>query len=93
MVVIENRFQEMQNETGYNPKKINLASKLRGYIQREQSKSILDLRTNNFHVEIFEKTLSGVFSCVNTRLLFNTELLTPNLIEKDFNKNEYRPKF
>ena len=40
MVVIENRFQEMQNETGYNPKKINLASKLRGYIQREQSKSI-----------------------------------------------------
>ena len=61
MVVIENRFQEMQNETGYNPKKINLASKLRGYIQREQSKSILDLPTNNFHVEIFEKNIIRSF--------------------------------
>ena len=38
MVITENRFQEMQNETGYNPRKINLASKLSGFIQREQSK-------------------------------------------------------
>ena len=86
MVIIENRFQEMQNKTGYNPRKINLASKLSGCIQREQSKRILALPTNNCHVEIFEKTLSGGFSCVNTRLSFDTELLMPNLIKKDFNK-------
>ena len=86
MVIIENRFQEMQNETGYNPRKINSASKLSGCIQREQSKCILALPTNNCHVEIFEKTLSGGFSCVNTRLLFDAELLMPNLIQKDFNK-------
>ena len=84
MVVIENRFQEMQNETGYNPRKINSASKLRSCIQREQSKCILALPTNNCHVEIFEKT--GGFGCVNTRLLFDTVHLMPNLIEKDFNK-------
>ena len=86
MVIIENRFQEMQNETGYNPRKINSASKLSCCIQREKSKGILTLPTNNCHVEIFEKTLSGGFSCVNTRLLFDTELLMSNLFEKDFNK-------
>ena len=59
MVIIENRFQEMQNETGYNPRKINSASKLSSCIQREQSKCILAVPTNNFHVESFEKTLSG----------------------------------
>ena len=85
MVIIENRFQEMQNEIGYNSRKINLTGKLSGYIQREQSKCILAPPTNNCHAEIFEKTLSGGFSCVNTRLSFDTELLMPNVIEKDFN--------
>ena len=85
MVIVENRFHEMQNETGYNPRKIDSAGKLTGYIQREQSKRILALPTNSCHVEIFGKT-SGVFTCVNTRLSFDTELLMPNLFEKDFNK-------
>ena len=82
MVIIENRFQEMQNETGYNPRKINSASKPSSCIQREQSKCILALPTGNCHVEIFEKT--GGFSCVNTRLSFDTELLMSNLIKKRF---------
>ena len=83
MVIIENRSQEMQKETGYNPRKINLASKLSGCIQREQSKCILALPTNNCHVEIFEKTLSGGFSCV----------LMPNLIEKGSNKMNINQSF
>ena len=33
--IIENRFQEMQNEWGYNSRKVNSASKLSGCIQRE----------------------------------------------------------
>ena len=40
-------------------------------------------------METFEKALSGGFSCVNTRLTFDSEILMPNLIEKDFSKNEY----
>ena len=34
-------------------------------------------------MEIFEKTLTGGFSCVNTPLSFDTELLMPNLTESD----------
>ena len=86
MVITENRFQETQNKTSYNPRKIYSASKLSSCIQKEQSKCILALPTNNSQVEIFEKTLSGGFSCVSTCLLFDTELLMPNLIKKDFNK-------
>ena len=37
-------------------------------------------------MEIFEKTLSGGFSSVNTRLLFDTELLMPNLTQNDYQK-------
>ena len=34
--------------------------------------------------KFFEKTLCGGFSFVNTRLSFDTELLMPNLTEKDY---------
>ena len=37
--MMENRFQSMQEESCYNPRIINLASKLSGCIQREQTKS------------------------------------------------------
>ena len=62
----ENRFQEIQNECGDNPRKVNSASKLSGSIQREQSKIIIVLLTDNKQIEAFEKTLSGAFSCVDT---------------------------
>ena len=55
--IIENRFQSMQDKTGYNPRIINSASKLSGCIQREQSKCILALPVDNTQMEIFEKTL------------------------------------
>ena len=38
--MMENRFQSMQEKSGYNPRIINLASKLSGCIQREQTKKI-----------------------------------------------------
>ena len=69
----------MQNECGYNPRKVNSASKLIGCIQREQSKIILALQTDNNQMETFEKTLSGGFSCVNTRLSFDSKILMRNL--------------
>ena len=47
----------MQNECGYNPRKVNSASKLIGCIQREQSKIIFALPTDNNQMETFEKTL------------------------------------
>ena len=72
--IIENRFQKIQDKTGYNPRIINSASKLSGCIQREKSKCILALPIDNTQMEIFEKTLCGGFSSVNTRLSFDTEL-------------------
>ena len=33
-----------------------------------------------------KKTLTDGFSCVNTRLSFDTELLMPNLTEADYRK-------
>ena len=82
--IIENRFQTMQDKTGYNPRIINSASKLSGCIQREKSKCILTLPVNNTQMEIFEKTLCGGFSSVNTRLSLDTELLMPNLTKSDY---------
>ena len=82
--IIENRFQSMQDKSGYNPRIINSASKLSGCIQRGKSKCILVAPVDNTQMEVFEKTLSGGFSSVNTRLSFDTELLIPNLTEKDY---------
>ena len=61
------------------------------------SKVIIALPTSNEVVDIFEKTLTGGFSCVNTRLAFSTEILLPNLTEtNDCNDNvlqkDYRYK-
>ena len=77
----------------FNPRKCNSASKLSGCIQREQSKIILALPTNNSFMEIFEKTLTGGFSCVNTPLSFDTELLMPNLTETDYKMMKIEESF
>ena len=77
--IIENRFQQIQDMTDYNPRIINSASKLSGCIQREKSKCIIALPTDNIQMEIFEKTVCGGYSSVNNRLSFDTELLMPNL--------------
>ena len=45
-------------------------------------KHLQALPTDSEHVRVFERTLIGGFSCVNTRLAFDTEILI------DDNKNE-----
>ena len=91
--IIENRFQDMQNECGCNPRKVNSASKLSCCIQREQSKVIVALPTDNKQMKTFEKTLSGGFSCVNTGLSFEREILMPNLTKKDSQKMNFNQRF
>ena len=75
--LIENRFQFMQDKYGFNPRKCNSASSLSGSIEREMSRVIISFPTNVEHLEIFEKTITGGFSCVNTRLAFDTTILLP----------------
>ena len=91
--IMENRFQAMCNKSMYNPRKCNSAGKLRGCIKREQSKIILALPTSNSIMEIFEKTLTSGFSCVNTRLSFDTEILIPNLTKADYKKMKIDESF
>ena len=47
--IIENRFQQMQEKFGFNPRKINSASTLSGCVQRDLSKVIIALLTNFEH--------------------------------------------
>ena len=68
----------MQDKYGFNPRKFNSASTLSGSIEIDLSKIIISLPTSKEHVELFEKTLIGGFSFVNTRLSFDTEILLPN---------------
>ena len=50
-------------------------------------KIILVLPAKYEHVEIFEETVIGGFSCVNTRIAFDSQILLPNLKTKDDLKN------
>ena len=84
--IIENRFQQMQETFGFNPRKINSASTLSGCVQRDVSKVITALPTNFEHAEIFEKSLIGGFSCVNTRVGFDTEVLLPSFTQSEYAK-------
>ena len=72
----------MHDKYGFNPRKCNSASSLRGSIERDFSKVIISLPTSNETIDIFEQTLAGGFSYVNTRLAFDTEMLLPNSNEK-----------
>ena len=56
------------------------------------SKIIIALSTSNEHVNIFETTLTGGFSAVNTRLAFDTELLLPNDTNSPSNYKNYNYK-
>ena len=65
--LIENRLQLMHDKYSFNPRRCNSASSLSGSLE-------VALSTTNEIVDVFEQTLTGRFSCVNTRLTFDTEM-------------------
>ena len=77
----------MQDNYGFNPRKCNSASSLSGCIEREMSKVIITFPTSVEHLEIFEKTVTGGFSCVNTHLAFDTSILCPKKLDGSRDKN------
>ena len=66
----------------FNPRKCSSASSFSSCVHRDKSKCCIALRTDAEHVRVFGKMLIGGFSCVNTRLAFDTEILL-----KDDKKN------
>ena len=73
----------MHDQYGFNPRKYNSASTLSCCIEREMSCVVIALPISNEAADIFEQTVTGVFSLFNTRLAFDTEILLPNLISNN----------
>ena len=65
------KMRNLGDTYGFNPRKCNSASSMSSCIEREMSKIILALSAKYEHVEIFEETVIGGFSCINTRLAFD----------------------
>ena len=84
--IIEDCFETMRKMYGLNPRAYNLAGTSSGCIERNLSSVIIGLPINKEDMEIFEETLTGGFSGINTQLGFVTEIIFPNLSQSDFNK-------
>ena len=84
--IIGKWFEIMYSPYGFNPRKCNSASCLSECIERNLSKVIIALPTNKTIIEFFENTITGEFSCVNTRLSLDTEILMPNFTTAEYDK-------
>ena len=73
----------------YNPRKCSLACSLSGCIHQFLSKAVITLPTQADTVDIFERRLIGGFSCVNTRLAFDSSKI---LLPKEDQKLIYKIK-
>ena len=67
----------MMRKFPYNPRKCTSASSLSGCIHRFLLKAIIALPTQAEIVDLFEQTLIGGFSNVNTRLGFDSKIFLP----------------
>ena len=76
--IFEQRSELLKERFKYNPKKCNSASSFFGCFHRNKSKCSIALPTDVEFVRVFEKTLVWGFSCLNTRLAFDTDILLKN---------------
>ena len=73
--IFESRSALLQKLFKYNAKKRNSASFFSGCVHRLKSKCKIVLPTDAEIVRIFEKTVMGGYSCINTRMAFDTNVL------------------
>ena len=73
-VIFERSADMLQRLFKFNPRKCNSASAFSGYVHRDKSKCNIALPVNAETVRLFEKTLIGSYSGINTRLAFDTNL-------------------
>ena len=76
--IFEQRSILLQKLFKFNPRKCNSASSFSGCVQRNKSKCNIVLPTDTKKIRVFENTLIGGYSCVNTRTAFDTELFLKN---------------
>ena len=80
--IFEKQSEHLQKLFKYKLRKCNSASLFSDCVHRGKSKCLIALPTDAEHVRVSEKILIGGFSCVNTRLAFDTQILLSE------NKNE-----
>ena len=76
--LFEQRSSDLQKLFKFNPRKCNSTNSFNSCVHRDKSKCLIALPTEAEQVRIFQKTLIGGFSCVNTRLTFDTQILLSN---------------
>ena len=72
--IFEQRSVLLQELFKFNPRKCNSASSFSGYVHRNKSKCNIAIPTDAKKIRVFEQTLTGGYSCVNTRIAFDTKL-------------------
>ena len=72
--IFEQRCVMLQKMFKFNPRKCNSASSFLGCVQRNKSKCNIVLPTDAKKIKVFEKTLIGGYSCINTRVAFDTDI-------------------
>ena len=80
--IFEQRSSLLQKIFKYNPRKCSNASSFSGCVRRNKSKCCIVLPTDAEYVRAFEKTLIGGFTCGNTRLPFDTDILLNDIYEE-----------
>ena len=73
--IFEERASLLQKLFKFNARKFNSASSFSGCVQGLKSKFCIALPTDAEIIRVFETTLIGGYSCVNTRMAFDTDLL------------------
>ena len=73
--IFESHLSQLQKLFKFNPRKCNFASSFCDCVHRDKSKCLIALPTGTEHVKVFEQTLIGGFSCVNTHLAFDSQIL------------------
>ena len=76
--MFEQRSSHLQNLFKFIPRYCSSVSSFSGFVHRDKSKCFIALPTDTEQVRVLEKTLIGGFSCVYTRLAFDTELIIDN---------------
>ena len=77
--IFEQRATLLQKLFKFNTRKCNSASSFSGCVQRFKSKCCIVLPTDAEIIRVFEKTLIGGYSCVNTRMAFDTEVFLKDI--------------
>ena len=86
--IFEQRCNHFQGLFKFNPTKCNSVSCLSGCVHEDKSKCLIALPTNASYILLFERTLIGGFSYVNTHLDFDSQILLPKV-----NRDKYKLTF